>query len=263
MPPRHGPKHGGRYQPLHGPGNFGDEGITVTRDGPGLVYVPQSAGDFTQLSLTAPNHLWLCQEGFGSLADSIGAFSLAPNATPLYNQTVTGWSRTFAGFNQTAAQRFSQGAAAGPNPATTDVLYLFYMVADTLPGAARGLVAAGANLVVMYVNATGALRLSIAGVTVDDTTTRPDLDNLVHPVVLLHDATNSRTSLFTDMANTPGTHAAATDGTKGFGGNAVASASPPASCGALWGACWTGANARLSDAQVRSLLQGLGWTVAW
>jgi hypothetical protein len=239
-------------------------GPAVPQDGPGLaIYVPNDAQDFTDLGLTPPTHLFLAQEASGNLADSIGAFTLTANATPLYQQARSGWTRTFTGFNQVANQRVAGGAGVGPNPATTDVLWVGYMVSDTLPGAARGVMAVGANVVVMLINTTGALRLSVAGVTVDDTTTRPDLDDLVHPIVILHDATNSRTVLYTDEAKTPGTFAAATDGTKGFGGNAVGSASPPAASGVFWGAVWTGADARLSDAQVKTLLQTLGWTIPW
>lgn len=237
--------------------------IDTARDATSLKRVPANAYQWSLGGYTVDG-IYLCQEASGNLADTgPGAVALVPNGTPLYNQAVAGWTRTFAGFNQTAAQRFSVGAGTGPNPATTDVFWCFLMVADTLPSAARGLVAAGANCVTMYVNATGALRLSIAGVTVDDTTTRPDVSNLVHPIGLLQDATNSRTGLFTDAAKTLGTFAAATDGTKGFGGNAIASASPPASCGSVYGFRFTGANARLSDAQVKSLYQWLGYTVPW
>jgi hypothetical protein len=242
------------------PGAPGPPG--VPQDGPGPYYVPATAGDFATLGIAAPAHLYLAQEASGNLADTIGGVALVANGTPLYQQAYAGWTRTFSGFNQSASQRFAAAAASGPNPLTTDVLWLGYMVLNTLPSGVRGVIAAGANVGVAIV-ASGSLRLSVAGVTVDDATTRPDTDDLAHPIALLYDNTNSRVCMYTDEAKTAGTYAAATDGLKGFGGNVIGATSPPASAGVFWGCCWTGADARLTDAQVKTRLQTLGWTIPW
>lgn len=242
----------------------GNETLTLdtARDGPSsAIRVPSNAFQWSMLGYT-PTHLFLCQEASGNLADTIGALTLTANATPLYQQTVTNWTRKFVGFSQAAAQRFSAAAGVGPNPATTDVFWLAYYVSDAAPGGVRGLLNAGANLGVGLVNGSNNVRLSIAGVTADDSTTNPVGDDLVHPLGLLQDATNSRTGLFLDEAKTLGTHAAATDGTKGLGAG-VFSASAPANSGAVYLVIFTGANARLSDAQIKTLYQTLGWTVPW
>lgn len=235
--------------------------IDTARDATSGLRVPANAYQFGLGGYTV-SHLYLCQEASGNLTDSIGGVTLTANATPLYQQAMAGWDRDFVGFSQAASQRFTAAGGVGPNPATTDVFWCAYMVLDTLPGGLRGVLAAGANCAVIM-SAAGALRLSIAGVTVDDSTTRTDLDDLVHPIGLLQDATNTRTGLFTDEAKTLGTHAAATDGLKGIGGNTVSGSSPPALAGSLYMFVMTGAAARMSDAQIKSLYQWLGWTVPW
>lgn len=242
----------------------GNTNLTVDtdRDATSGKRVPANAYQFSLGGYTVA-HIFPCQEASGNLVDVISGLTLTANATPLYQQAVPGWTRTASAFNQTASQRFAAGAGTGPNPATTDVFWCSLEIADTLPSGVRGMLAVGANCVVNYVNATGALRLSVAGVTVDDTTTRPDLSNAVFPLGLQQDATNSRTGMFTDAAKTAGTHAAATDGTKGIGGNAVGSASTPALSGSLYIFVMTGANARMSDAQVKALYEWLGFTVPW
>lgn len=242
----------------------GNETLTLdtARDGPSsAIRVPSNAFQWSMLGYT-PTHLFLAQEASGNLADSIGALTLTANATPLYQQTVAGWTRKFVGFSQVAAQRAAAAGGVGPNPATTDVFWLAYMVMDTAPGGVRGVLNIGGNVAVGLVNGSNAVRISVAGVTADDVTTNPVGDDLVHPIGLLQDATNSRTGLFLDEAKTLGTHAAATDGTKGIGAG-VFSASPPANAGAVYIVVFTAANARMSDAQIKTLYQTLGWTVPW
>ncbi len=257
-------RHGAKYNGVLTLADGGAPPITVPKDGPfSAIYVPRDAADFAQLSLPAPNSLWRCQEAGGNLADSIGSLTLTANGSPLYNQAVPSWTRTAAAFNQTAAQRFAAAGGVGPNPAVTSVAWLFYMVMDTAPGGLRGVLNIGGNVAVGLLN-TGAqpLRLSVNGVTVDDVTTDPVADNAVHPIMIVHDIVATTTTLYTNEAATPGTFAAATDGTKGIGAG-VFSASPPALSGALWGAMWSGAAAQMNTAAVRTLLQGLGWTIPW
>lgn len=225
--------------------------------------VPSTEFQFTMLGVTLTS-AWLAQEASGNLAGfGPSAFTLTASGTPLYQQAVPGWTRTASAFNQTVNQRFAAAAATGPNPASTSVLWVGYMIGDTLPGGVRGLLNAGGNVGIGYVNGSGNLRIHVVGVTADDATTLPDADNAVHPIVLKYDRTNSVATMYTDEAKTAGTYnSGATDGNKGYGGG-VFSASPPALCGVLWGFVLSGAAAELSDAQVKTLLQALGWVVPW
>jgi hypothetical protein len=224
--------------------------------------VPVNAFQWGMAGLTIASE-WQAQEASGNLVGTgPAAFNLVAQATPLFQQAMAGWTRTVSAFNQTAGQRFGVNAAVGPNPASVSVLWIGYMVMDTLPGAVRGVINIGGNCGIGLVNASGNLRLHMAGVTVDDSTTLPPTDNLVHPFVVLHDLTGSRVILYTDEAKTVGTYAAATDGVKGFGAG-IFSTSTPALSGVLIGAVASGANAELTDAQVKTLLQNLHWTIPW
>lgn len=243
----------------------GNETLTlgVDVDATSGIGVPSTAFQWQMVGLTIASG-WACQEAAGNLAGyGPSSFTLTANATPLYQQAVAGWSRTASAFNQTVNQRFAAAAATGPNPASTSVLWLGYMVSDTLPGGVRGMMNAGGNLGIGFVNGSGNLRIHVVGVTADDSTTLPDADNAVHPIVLKYDRTNSVATMYTDEAKTAGTYnSGGTDGNKGFGGG-VFSASPPALSGVLIGCVASGANAELSDAQIKTILQNLGWTIPW
>jgi hypothetical protein len=206
---------------------------------------------------------WQAQEAAGNLTGTgPAAFNLVANATPLYQQAVTGWTRTASAFNQTAGQRFFVNAGVGPNPASTSVLWFGYMIMQTLPGAVRGVMNVGGNLGIGLVNGSGNLRLFMASVTVDDSTTIPTTDDVVHPLVVVYDLTNSTVTLYTDEAKTVGTFAVATDGIKGYGAG-IFSTSIPALGGVLLGAVATGADAEKTSTQVKTFLQNLGWTIPW
>lgn len=267
MPARHLARHLARHGALHGPNNFGDGGgITVPTDGPQGVYVPTTADHFSQLSLPVPISLWTFQQSAtdsaGDMPDNLGTgFTLADTGAPLYQQgPVTGWTRVLAGFNQ-AVQRFAATTApADANPALVSIADLYYFVAQTVPGATRGVVNQGGNMGVGLTTA-GRLILHMAGVTATDTTTGPlTTDDLVHPILVVHDLTNLTSTMYTDQAATSVTYAAATNGTTGIGGG-IFSTSPPALAGALLGWRWVGANAEISTATAKARLQTLGWTV--
>ena len=224
--------------------------------------VPINAFQWSLVGLTI-THLYLCQESSGNLADAgPGGIVLTANATPLYQQTHAGWSRFFVGYNQTTSQRFAMASGVGPNPATGATLWIKYSAMPTAPGGVRGVINTGGNHGVGLVNlAPQNLRFSVGGATVDDSTTNPVADDLVHFVADLHDPVNSRSVLYTDEAKTPATYAAATDGVKGDGAG-IFSASPPGMVTCLI-AVAAGANAQKSDAEIKALAERLKWTIPW
>ena len=233
-------------------------------DGPSsAIYVPQNAADFTFLGLTAPNSLWLMQESSGNLSDSIGSLTLTANGTPLYQQSVTNWTRKGIGFNGGTNQRMAAASGTGPSPASTSTLWLGYCVfTGGSPAAGKGFMFGGAT---PFLQQTSTDRIRITGPgsnTADDATTLPGADATVHPIAMLYDRTNSRISVYTNEAKTAATYnSGATDGQKGFGGMGAVTAS--ATFSVVWGAMWSGSAAEMSDANVKSLLQGLGWTIPW
>lgn len=237
--------------------------VDVTRDataGTRLAQSPYQFGLQTGITMAGVDGVYLCQEGSGNLA-SVGATApaLTANATPLYQQTAAGYSTKGVGSNGGANQRFTAASAVAPNPATTDALWLALMSLPALPGTIRQVLCYGTNNTVQQINATGAIRRATPGNAVDDSTTRPDVDDVVHPFVLLYDNTNTRTGVLTDEAKTLGVWAATTDSIKGLWGGT----SPDAGCVCIHLILLTGANARLNDAALKDLVQSYGFTVPW
>lgn len=262
-----GPRVGGAVGPsadeLRGP----TSGITVPQDGPDNWYVPTTAAHFAELGLPVPLSLWTFQQAAGDSAgdmpDNLGTgYTLADNAAPLYQQgPITGWTRLFAGFSQLVAQRFAAATApADANPALVSIADLYYVVCQTPPGATRGIVNQGGNMGV-GVTTAGRLILHMAGVTATDVTTGPlSTDDLVHPLLVVHDLTNLSAAMYTDQAATTVAYAAATNGITGVGGG-IFTASIPSPGGVLWGCRWVGADAEINAAQAKARLQALNINV--
>ena len=230
--------------------------VAVDRDSTSGIRCPVNTYQWSLLGY-APDGIYLCQEASGNLTDSgPAALTLTAAGSPLYQQSAAGWTRKGVGFNATANQRFSYASGVGSNPASVDIGWCFYMSMPTLPAGNRGFMTYGSATMNQITD--GNLRL--AGV--NDSTTRPDVDDLIHPIYLLHDITNSRYLFYTDEAKTSIVFAALTDGIKSVGAT-PAGTSPDAASVAVYGFRFINADARLSDANVKSMLVALGWTVPW
>jgi hypothetical protein len=268
-----------RVGPLCGPligGAFGgnydvasDPLATVSRDATSGIYTPASAAEWTKVLTAAaiasggPGSTWLCQEASGNLADSIGSVTLTANGAVTYRGGVGGWTRLAAGIPAATAARFQAAAGIGPNPASTSVLWLGYILAAVTANN-RGIMtiggaAAGTNCEAFTLITTHFPRLTCVAVTADGAS---DPTAAVRPWIIRYDRTNSRVNLYTNQEKVTGTYnAGVTDGNKGFGATANAAVACTASL--LYGACFSGAAAELTDAQIKKLLQTLGWTIPW
>ncbi|HEU5118705.1 MAG TPA: hypothetical protein VFT74_19075 [Isosphaeraceae bacterium] len=104
----------------------------------------------------------------------------------------------------------------------------------------------------------GLLRMQAGGTNNDSANT---YTSGVHILVLRFDRANSSAVFYTELEALPGTYnAGASDGSKGFGSTGASADAATY----LYGAMWSGTAAEsFSDANVRSLLQGLGWSVSW
>jgi hypothetical protein len=203
----------------------------VTRDATSNVYSPASAAEWTTTRSVAgitsgnPFSMWLLQEASGALADSIGTAPLTNSGGMAYQQAVTGWTRVSM-------------LASDLNGA-----YSLANAADTaLPD-----LSAESSLVLGYLKITGA----------------PGSGNVttaVRPWVLRYDRAASTIALFTDLEKVSIAFANSGSTKRIFYGAGFQNAP---GFQILYGAHWKGAAAELSDASVRSLLQALGWTVAW
>lgn len=238
----------------------------VTKDATSNKYVPANSSEWTtfrtagSLSTANPNSLWLCQETSGNLSDSIGSLTLTANATPTYDNAVTGWTRKGLGFTQVANQRFGAAAGVGPSPATTSQMWLWIVTVTATPAATRGIcqVSNGATVLQGLLTSTPRARINVGGTTTDGTNS-PATETNGMPVVLLYDRSGSRAMLYTSQEKITGTYSAGVvDGVKGIG----AGTSFPGFC--VYGAMWSGAAAEaFTDANVKSLLQTMGFTIPW
>lgn len=224
--------------------------------------VPASAAEWTTflaaigLGIGAPANLYLCQEANGNLADSIGTGVLTATNAPLYQQAVAGWSRGYAGFTDGTTQKFI-GTVGQPVLSATSSLFIGYVYLASAPAATRLIAAMGTAsfgaaarfLATQNVQAvSGANTVNAAN----------NYGASVRPIVMKYDRTNSLAVVYTDQEKIAVTYAAGTTAGLYLGGQTTAPAG-----GFLWAAQFTGADAELTDAQVRSLLQGLAWSPAF
>lgn len=233
--------------------------VTVNKDGPSsAIYVPQSSADFTALSVTVPDSLWLCQEASGNLSDSIGAVTLTANGSPLYQQTVTGWTRKGLGFNETANQRFSVGAGTY-NPGTSSSAVLFYYrhsLSTTGVRYAWTLGSASGNSLYARINAAGTAAINCIGNVTSGTYNYQE--DVVHPFLFVYNRTAGRVRIYTDQEQINGTYGSGVlDATKGLGAGSGTSVDGEI----LWACQWYGAGAEAVDA--KTTLSALGWTLAY
>lgn len=253
---RHGPFHQRKFGPVHGP-RHNDQiggGISVLQDGG--IYFPTNSADFVALGLPVPTSLWTLQEASGNLTDVISGVTLTVVGTPLYAQTVAGFT-TVKGFTTTeVSNQRAANTTTAPNAGTTSVLTIA-VVSEmaAAPAANRVLLAHGTNADVLH-NPSDRLVGRFAGA---------QSAQVVDPgglrfVALQSDRTNAAARLVTDQANTTGTYNATIAGIStsiGSSGN-----TPPA---ANWLRMWqyTGAAAEISAAQIKAIGQTLGFTFGW
>lgn len=244
----------------------GDPFAGIDRDATSNIYVPADAGQWTQfrtaagLAMANPDSLWLCQEAAGNLADSIGALPLTAVGAPVYQQAVAGWTRKgVAASADGVADRFHLATGVGPSPATTSQLWLALMLMPATPvGATRfhmGLnVASGTNSVRHgHLVTSGLPRVQVSGVTADGANS---ISTEFHACAIKYDRTNNVANAYTLDEKIVGTYSAAiNDGAKGFCNASLAKV--------VYACMWSGANAEVSDANLKALLQAMGFAPAW
>jgi hypothetical protein len=252
----------------HGDSGSSNPMAGVTQDATSFKYTPSSSAEWTT-TLTAagiatgnPSALWLMQEAAGNLADSIGAFTLTASALA-YQQTVTGWTRK-------AISMADGGGAGALNNAGTigDVgvnsgLLLLYVAVTATPAATRDVCGMGGSTTFRGAQVTTGPAYkatpndgsaTATGAANPSTTVRPVLVRINRTAGVWSVTTNQEIVTPSPYTAPPNVAAAV------FLGSALTTT--PA-MQIAYGACFRGAAAELSDAQVRTLLQGLGWTVSW
>lgn len=241
----------------------------VDKDATSLKYCPSSAtqwGNFvTFFGLTAvtPDSVWLCQEASGNLADSMAAaLTMIAIGTPLYSQTASGWTRIGVGADDNTSDSF--GSILGPNITTTSMTWMWYWAIGTEPTASRAIGGATQNGAgtgdrAIFSPSAGNNR---GGKQCVATTTNGTGDHSAgsHVLVSQYDRTNTVTRFASDVETFTGTYSGSvTNASHGL----WAATSTPGNCQNVYMCMWSGAGAELSSANIKALLQALGWTIPW
>jgi hypothetical protein len=235
-----------------------EPGMDVTLDATSEIYCPIDATEWgivaTEAGVSAPSFGWDMQDAAGALAPSVGGVSLASEGIRQdYQQAVAGWSRF--GLRSRGDGWFSNDAAF-PDISTGSQLILVYAKQSISGGASVDMLWAG------NFSARGIVNVAAHMVARNDTTLgvagTEDVTGAVRPYVLKVDRATSLIKLYSDQEVVD----VAIGGVTGKGVYVVGGLLGDDTT-FLIGACWSGAAAEMTDAEVRTLLQTLGWTVAW
>lgn len=239
-------------------------------DGGSGIAVPANSAEWTSLLASAglsgksvPSSLHLLQEASGNAADSIGSLTLTAVTSPLYSQAASGWTRLGVGFNEGTNQRFVGTAG---DASTTSCLALGYIALGAgVDATVRGVFAHGASVsdsgISALLSTSNRLRLrGVAGLV--DTAVGSSYGSTVFPFVYRTDHPASVRRLYTDDEKVSATYGTGTSATN-FGLGALMSGTS-AEFTAVYLATWFGSAAEgWTDAEIKSLLQALGWTIPW
>lgn len=108
-------------------------------------------------TVATPDALYLCQEGSGNLADSIGSFTLTAAGTGLsYGSNTAGWDRRGVQTSDNLGGAWANTAAGLPDLSTGDLTFCSFALRVSST-AARSVIVAGTTTVA-YVGGAGVLR---------------------------------------------------------------------------------------------------------
>jgi len=214
------------------------------------------------LNVTAPDGLWPMQDLTSSniLEDVIGTADLAPRNAPLFRQSVSGWTRVAVGMPDFSNREFFNNSASTlPDVATTSmtILMVLQIASPPNPAGPRSILFGGSGQVGFRadvdLDANRHLRLTINSTFAAGTI---DYGTSVFPIVLKLDVRNQQQKILTpqETVQIPYVPLIASRGLVIGGAN---NSSPDLRC--LYLAAWYGADAEISDADVRSMLTAMGW----
>jgi hypothetical protein len=237
----------------------------VSRDAASGIYVPATSAEWTTTMSVAgiasggPSGVWLCQEASGSLADSVGVFTLTAGGTgSSYQNAVTGWTRKAVGTTEANATRWQSVDVGLPDPATTSYLTILYAQVMSTPAATRSIFEYGTSPARIEITSTPRTQANFPAASPVTGASSPL--GSVRPFVLRHNLTASTNAVYTDQEKLAPTFGVAT-ANKTYRLGAAANNAPTALI--LYAMLLAGAAAELTDAQIKTLLQTLGWSIAW
>lgn len=218
--------------------------------------MPTTAAEWVGAGFQAPAHIWLFQEASGAILDKVGSKNLSAAGTVAYQQAVAGWTAKAIG-STTPGTTGNCSNATMENLNANSVLTLTYsqftLSATTLVSRAFH---GAASVNDLQANAASAIMRLRTGANAANGTGLHAAT--IHPIAVRWDRTNTVNAAYSDIekvgitwADTAGTTMQVTAATldTAFVGNV------------MYAATWVGASAELVDAQIKSMLQALGWTV--
>lgn len=266
---RIGPRIGARLGLRIGapPGGASDPMAGVAKDATSNIYVPANGAQWsTVFSVAAMGgrsalSAYLCQEASGNLADSIGANTLtASGASWAYQQTIAGWARKGITIADGNTNHNFQNTTTVPDIGSTSVALLAYIsMPAAAPAGARRFFRLDTTGALAQLSVTPRMQIVTSGAGGSTVSGTSDPTNAVRPVLMMIDKTAGKAMLYTTQEKITGTQGTYSGLVLGLG----ASGGTCPTCGYLYAAVMSGANAEFTDAQAKTLLQTLGWTIPW
>lgn len=237
---------------------------TVTKDATSGKRFPADATqwqnliDCTGITVAVPSRLWLCQDASGDLAAAIGANALTAGTSPLYEQAVTGLTRLGVAGDDNTADQFGLAAGVGTSPATGSQSWLCVGLMPATPAGDRtffglNLASTTAQFKIRHAATTGYPRVQVVATDTDGgVSISSTLD--VHAITM--DRTASYQAYYNSSEKVVPTYSALVlDGAKGILRGSAAKMAMVVE--------WSGANGEITSAQMKALMQALGYSPAW
>lgn len=243
----------------------------VSRDATSGIYVPANSSEWTTFLAAAglsgvvavPSALWLLQEASGNAADSIGSFTLTAGAGLTYQQSETGWTRKGVKFTDgTAGTSLSSSSASLPDIASASMTTLIIANATASTAGNRILLLHGnpaANRNRIRITSTPEMAVLSNGNIANGTSGANGPLNAVRPYVLRTNRTANSCVGTRDTEKLTPTFDATISG-KGLD---IGASSLSPTFNLLYACNWHNANAEISDANLKTLLQMMGFTISW
>ena len=235
-------------------------GIAVSRDATSGIYLPASSTEWSTfrtaftLSAPTPDSLWLLQEAAGNAADSIGGFTLTAAGTVSYQQALTGYTRLGVGLTDAVNSQFGSASASLPAGGTGSQTVLMIARIPSAPAANRSLYE-GQTTSLIRINSTPRV-VAVAGGGTATGSSNPT--GTTRPFVYKADATGTTETVYTDQEKLSPVGAVLSGRNLRIGSSTSA---PSAVVG--YACAWYNANAEISDANMKALLQAMGFTIPW
>lgn len=233
----------------------------VTHDATSGKYMPASAVEWGTLlagtGIASPTSTYIPSNASGNLVDVIGGVTYVANGLPTYQVPVVGWSSVGVKPRNGTAQDYF--LATSVDPSTTSVAQLIYLSPNTDPGTPHSLMLLGSATAAEARFTTGRLFQATLGGSTVSGVVAATLGSVVPGILVLNRSAltfklYTPAEIITAVYSSPGS---ATDHYVGAGYLGSDDSTM------LYLARWTAAGAEMSDANGRTVLQKLGFTVAW